>query len=144
VGRAGSRPRRGRRCLRSGREPEAGDSVGMERDGHGWNAGICDPALNSRRWERSPRVCYTDRSSIRGIHARAQKNSRSVEKEDRADQADPRVRDSSEAATQRARGWRYDEVGPRRQRLTAQATFPPGPHGSGNAELGRIGDSWPS
>jgi hypothetical protein len=35
------------------REPwrgkEAGDSVGMERDGHGWNAGICDPALSNRR-----------------------------------------------------------------------------------------------
>jgi hypothetical protein len=28
----------------------------------------------------------------------------------------PRVRDSSEAVTQRARDWRYDKVGPRRQR----------------------------
>jgi hypothetical protein len=26
-----------------------GDSVGMERDGHGWNAGICDLALSNRR-----------------------------------------------------------------------------------------------
>jgi hypothetical protein len=34
-GGAGTRPRRGRKCLRSERELEAGDSVGMERDGLG-------------------------------------------------------------------------------------------------------------
>jgi hypothetical protein len=34
-GGAGTRPRRGLKCLQSEREPEAGDSVGMERDGLG-------------------------------------------------------------------------------------------------------------